>query len=152
MRTKKLFLFISISVLFAPLLAVARYTVFYIPVGLETLVPVTAASIERQAHFIMKDESEVLDQAFLLKKRKPESEFSVVPNLRAKIVRTEDSQVIFLDKPKALLNEDFKRLEDAQVAPKILTHLELKMKKACQNPKAKSVMKVHGCDLVSNGK
>lgn len=90
-----------------PLLVHAQYKIYYVPIDVETFVPVSLEEIESQAHFIFEYKSDFLDQLFLEKNNKSTNPvLSTGVNLRARVIRLKDKQTVYLNKPKQLLPLD----------------------------------------------
>lgn len=147
MDAKKIILLVGL-ILLGPQLVRAQYKVFYIPFEVETFVPVDVEKIEKQAHFVLEYKDAIIDQAFEKIKASPGKEQSSAVNLRAKIVRSKDQEVIYLNKPLDLLSSKMSSSEDKVFAHRLSESIAGKAKEACKKPKAKFVIKTKNCNLV----
>ena len=147
MDAKKIVVFIMF-ILFGPQVVGAQYKIFYIPFDVETFVPVDTEKIEKQAHFVLEYKDSVIDQAFERVKTSPEKNEVSAINLRAKIVRSTDQEVIYINKPLDLLSSKMGSSDDKVVANILSASIAGKAKEACKKPKAKFVIKTKNCNLM----
>lgn len=147
MDVKKYILIMGLILFISPF-AKADYKIFFIPFAVETFVPVDAENIEKQAHFIFKYNDAIFDQAFEKIKMSSGVDQSLLINLRAKIVRLKDKEVIYLNKPLSLLSSKMKILNEKAVAQSLIESIAGKAKEACKNPKARFIIKSRNCDVL----
>lgn len=147
MDVKKYILIMGL-ILFGSPFARAEYKIFYIPFDVETFVPVDAENIEKQAHFVFKYNDTIIDQAFERIKMSSGEDQSPLVNIRAKIVRLKDQEVIYLNKPIGLLSSNVRSLDGKAVAQSLSENIAGKVKEACKNPKARFVIKSKNCNIL----
>jgi len=119
----------GILFLILPLTACAHYKVYYLPIETQTLAPVGLDDIEQQASLQVKDSAPIVAEVFDLQASKGASPIQS-PNLRAKIVRQKDGQVIYLDQSRGLLNARLEMMGNEAVTKKLVSHLETRSQEA----------------------
>ncbi len=147
MDVKKFVVLIGLIFL-GPQIARAQYKIYYIPFDVETFVPVDAEKIEKQSHFVLEYQDAAIDQAFEKIKMTTGNGQSSLVNLRAKIVRLKDQEVIFLNKPTDLLSSKMISWDDKAVGDNLRESIARKVKEACKKPKSKWVIKIKNCNLL----
>lgn len=147
MDAKKIVIFFM-CILFGPQVVRAQYKIFYIPFDVETFVPVDSEKIEKQAHFVLEYKDSIIDQAFEKVKTSPQKDQVSAVNLRAKIVRSIDQEVIYINKPLDLLSNKMRSSGDKVFVNRLSASIAGKAKEACKKPKAKFVIKTKNCNLM----